>query len=83
MAKRDTGRRWMQREHARSAFGISRRSEWQVLIKDHHPGFIDWQTYEDNQARIAKNTRPGPHKTGAVREGSALLQGLANCGHWC
>ena len=58
------------------------RSEWQVLIKDHHPGFIDWQTYEDNQARIAKNTRPGPHKAGgAVREGSALLQGLANCGH--
>src|SRR6516164_7854222 len=33
------------------------RSEWQVLIPDHHPGFIDWQTYEANQARIAKNTR--------------------------
>jgi DNA invertase Pin-like site-specific DNA recombinase/predicted DNA-binding transcriptional regulator AlpA len=58
------------------------RSEWQVLIPDHHPGFIDWQTYEANQKRIAKNTRPGPHKMGgAVREGSALLQGLANCGH--
>src|SRR6202023_2684567 len=25
------------------------RSEWQVLIPDHHPGFIDWQTYEANQ----------------------------------
>jgi DNA invertase Pin-like site-specific DNA recombinase len=58
------------------------RSEWQVLIPDHHPGFIDWQTYEANQERIAKNTRPGPHKVGgAVREGSALLQGLASCGH--
>jgi DNA invertase Pin-like site-specific DNA recombinase len=58
------------------------RSEWQVLIPDHHSGFIDWQTYEANQKRIAKNTRPGPHKMGgAVREGSALLQGLANCGH--
>jgi DNA invertase Pin-like site-specific DNA recombinase len=58
------------------------RSEWQVLIKEHHPGFIDWQTYEENQARIAKNTRPGPHKAGgAVREGSALLQSLASCGH--
>jgi len=58
------------------------RSEWQVLIPEHHPGFIDWQTYEANQARIAQNTRPGPHKTGgAVREGSALLQGLACCGH--
>ncbi|HKI13579.1 MAG TPA: recombinase family protein, partial [Roseiarcus sp.] len=57
------------------------RSEWQVLIPDHHPGFIDWPTYEANQDRIAKNTRPGPHKVGgAVREGSALLQGLAACG---
>lgn len=58
------------------------RCQWQVLIAAHHPGFIDWQTYEANQARIANNTRPGPHKVGgAVREGSALLQGIASCGH--
>jgi DNA invertase Pin-like site-specific DNA recombinase len=58
------------------------RAEWQVLIPDHHPGFIDWQTYEANQERLACNTRPGPHKAGgAVREGAALLQGLARCGH--
>src|SRR5260370_13262499 len=31
---------------------------------------------------MGKNTRPGPHKVGgAVREGSALLQSLASCGH--
>jgi len=58
------------------------RDQWQVLIKEHHQGFINWQTYEANQQRIARNTRPGPHKAGgAVREGSALLQGLAYCGH--
>jgi DNA invertase Pin-like site-specific DNA recombinase len=58
------------------------RSEWQVLIKEHHEGYIDWRTYEANQARLAANTRPGPHDAGrAVREGSALLQGLASCGH--
>ena len=58
------------------------RTEWQVLIPDHHPGFIYWRTYEANQDRIAQNTRPRPHKAGgAVREGSALLQGLAACGH--
>jgi DNA invertase Pin-like site-specific DNA recombinase/uncharacterized protein YndB with AHSA1/START domain len=58
------------------------RDQWQVLIKQHHRGYIDWQTYEANQQRIARNTRPGPHKAGgAVREGSALLQGLASCGH--
>ena len=57
------------------------RSEWQVLIKDHHPGFIDWERYEMNQARTGKNTRPGRHQPGgAVREGAALLQGLATCG---
>src|SRR3974390_42518 len=58
------------------------RDQWQVLIKEHHRGYIDWQTYEANQQRIARNTRPGPHKAGgAVREGGALLQGLASCGH--
>ena len=57
------------------------RSEWAVLIHDHHKGFIDWKTYEMNQRRIAKNTRPLPHQAGgAIREGSALLQGIATCG---
>ena len=56
------------------------QSEWAVLIRDHHKGFIDWETYEMNQSRIAKNTHPTPHKPGAVREGPALLQGLATCG---
>ena len=58
------------------------RDQWQVLIKEHHQGYIDWATFESNQSRIARNTRPRPHKAGgAVREGSALLQGLASCGH--
>lgn len=57
------------------------RHDWQVLIVDHHKGFIDWETYETNQARLAANTRPRPHDAGgAVREGAALLQGLARCG---
>ena len=57
------------------------QKQWAVLIQDHHKGFIDWETYEMIQARIAKNTRPVEHQaTGAVREGAALLQGLATCG---
>lgn len=56
-------------------------SEWAVRIPEHHPGFIDRDTFEANQARIASNTRPRPHEPGgAVREGMALLQGLATCG---
>jgi hypothetical protein len=57
-------------------------AQWAVLIDGHHPGFIDWATYQNNQARLDSNTRPQPHQAGgAVREGSALLQGIATCGH--
>jgi DNA invertase Pin-like site-specific DNA recombinase/transposase len=56
--------------------------EWEVLIPGHHRGFIDWDTYQANQARIGTNIRPQAHEpgTGALREGAALLQGLATCG---
>jgi Recombinase zinc beta ribbon domain/Recombinase len=70
------------------------RDQWSVLIRDHHRGFIDWDSFEANRMRIDTNTRPKPHQgadaagmpTGgqsgrAVREGTALLQGLAICGH--
>jgi DNA invertase Pin-like site-specific DNA recombinase len=57
-------------------------SKWAVLIRNHHPGFIDWMTFEANQMRIDANARCQPHQAGgAVREGTALLQGLAVCGH--
>jgi DNA invertase Pin-like site-specific DNA recombinase/predicted DNA-binding transcriptional regulator AlpA len=56
--------------------------QWAVLIPNHHPGFIAWETFQANQARLDSNTRPRPHQGGgALREGSALLQGLATCGH--
>ena len=56
--------------------------QWQVCLPGHHDAFIDWDTYQANQARLAANTRPRAHApgTGAVREGCALLQGLATCG---
>ena len=58
------------------------RAEWSVVIRDHHRGFIDWATFEANQSRLAQNTHPCPHQAGggAVREGAALLQGIAKCG---
>ncbi|WP_352896398.1 hypothetical protein [Mesorhizobium sp. M0983] len=60
--------------------------DWQVLIKDHHQGYIDWQTYEANQQRMATNTQPHTHakaqeQARGAREGSALLQGIGRCGH--
>ena len=56
------------------------QDEWEVLIWNHHPGYIDSATFAANQARLASNTRPRAHEPGgAVREGSALLQGIAVC----
>ena len=56
-------------------------AEWSVLLPEHHPGYIDWATFQANQARIDANVHPQPHQAGgAVREGAALLQGLATCG---
>lgn len=57
------------------------RSEWNIVIREHHPGFVNWDTFEANQVRIAANTHPRRHEPeGAVREGAALLQGIAMCG---
>ncbi len=57
------------------------REEWMVLIRDHHPGYIEWQTHEAILERLGRNNRPQRHGSGgAVREGRALLQGIATCG---
>jgi DNA invertase Pin-like site-specific DNA recombinase len=57
------------------------QAEWSVLIWEHHPGFIDKATFDANRERIARNMRPRAHEPGgAVREGQALLQGIAVCG---
>jgi len=56
------------------------RSEWTVLIRDHHPGYVDWEQYERIQAMIAANTHMksnGEAKAG--RGGGALLSGMVRC----
>ena len=58
------------------------REEWSVFLPRHHEGFIDWTTFETIQARLHSNIRAELHQAGrALREGSALLQGLVMCGH--
>jgi len=49
------------------------RSQWSVLLRDHHPGFIDWQTFEDHQDRLAANTRPRPHESRPPDLGAARI----------
>jgi DNA invertase Pin-like site-specific DNA recombinase len=56
--------------------------EWTVLIKDHHPGYLTWDQYEDNLAVLTANAaaRGDDRAAGPPREGTALLQGLIVCG---
>jgi excisionase family DNA binding protein len=52
--------------------------QWQVLIRDHHPGYLSWEDYLANQAKIAANrTHAGARP---AREGHALCQGIIGCG---
>jgi integrase-like protein/recombinase-like zinc beta ribbon protein len=57
------------------------RDQWAVLICDHHPGYISWERYEANTARLRANWRPPRGQGGGPpRKGRALLQGLLRCG---
>jgi DNA invertase Pin-like site-specific DNA recombinase len=60
------------------------RKEWPVLIQDHHPAYISFAQYLQNQTRMRENEARGRRTDeshqGAVREGRALLQGLVRCG---
>src|SRR5580704_4354246 len=53
--------------------------DWEVFIKDHHKGYIDWEEFERNQKQIAANaySKAGDVKSG--RGGAALLSGFLAC----
>jgi hypothetical protein len=56
-------------------------SEWNVLLHDHHPGYITWQEYEANQKMIAENAHMQKRMARkSARGGRALLTGLVRCG---
>jgi DNA invertase Pin-like site-specific DNA recombinase len=73
-------------EHGRKRVrrGVHRpMTEWDVLIKDHHAGYITWEEFERNQGVIANNAtgKGSAAVKGAVRRGELLLPGLLRCGH--
>jgi hypothetical protein len=58
------------------------RGAWEVLIPDHHEGYIGWAEFERNQRLIADNANSkGLMARGSVRRGETLLAGLLRCGH--
>jgi len=63
--------------------GIRRTQDaWEVLLRDHHEGYISWEEYERNQQTIGGNANmKGEMVKGSVRNGGGLLVGLLRCGH--
>ena len=58
------------------------QEQWQVLIPDHHDGYIAWDEYQANQRQITNNAAmKGQLVRGPARNGGALLAGLLRCGH--
>lgn len=57
------------------------RASWKVLLHDHHPSYLSWEEYEENQRMLAENAhmqKRAARKSG--RGGRALLAGIARCG---
>jgi DNA invertase Pin-like site-specific DNA recombinase len=55
--------------------------DWAVVLRDAHPGYISWEQFLRNRQRLDDNRTFRPEeRRGAVREGSALLQGIVLCG---
>lgn len=58
-----------------------KRQDWSIVLPDAHPGYITWQQFLRNQDRLDDNrTFRAEDRRGAVRKGSALLQGIVLCG---
>ena len=58
-----------------------RPDQWQVLLQDHHEGYITWPEYLTNQERLEQNRSAlSEAVSGAARPGKGLLAGLVRCG---
>jgi DNA invertase Pin-like site-specific DNA recombinase len=57
------------------------QNEWKVLLIGHHPGYISWKEYLENQQRLEANVAMYEGEgSGAAKMGAALLSGLLRCG---
>ncbi|HEY1128584.1 MAG TPA: recombinase family protein [Roseateles sp.] len=61
---------------------LLKRENWQVLIRDAHPGYISWDEFERNEITLRRNAVgfSTSVRGTAPREGGALLQGRVLCG---
>jgi DNA invertase Pin-like site-specific DNA recombinase len=65
---------------ARKTYGHHRPlAECEILLKDHHEGYIDWAEFERNQKQLAANAYRRKDGAKSGRGGRALLVGLLVC----
>jgi DNA invertase Pin-like site-specific DNA recombinase len=57
-------------------------SSWKIVIEGHHEGYVSWEEYLANLAKLDSNRTNGEQTllSGPAREGIALVQGLLLCG---
>jgi DNA invertase Pin-like site-specific DNA recombinase len=56
--------------------------ESRIFLRDHHEGYISWDTFQENLAMVQRNIlSEGDTAVAAVRSGQGLLAGLLRCGH--
>jgi DNA invertase Pin-like site-specific DNA recombinase len=76
-----------RRQVGRPNSGRVRRPQeaWIKIEQNVYPAYITWDQYQANREQLQKNRMwfegTEPRAQGAEREGRALLQGLAVCGH--
>src|SRR6201990_2925353 len=65
---------------ARKTYGHYRPlRDCEILLKDHHEGYIDWEEFERNQTQLAANAYGRKDGAKSGRGGRALLGGLLVC----
>ncbi len=60
---------------------LAPEERWRILKPGRHEGYVSWPEWVEAQEALAANSTVRHGKRGAAREGAALLQGLAVCGH--
>ncbi len=64
----------------RKIYGCAKPLEdWEVVIEDHHPSFIDWKEFKRNREQLRANNYARSDGVKSGRGGSALLAGLLTC----
>lgn len=65
---------------AHKSYGHAKPIEqWEILLKNHHEGYITWEEFERNQEQLARNAYGKAHGSKSGRGGRALLSGLLSC----